>query len=175
MKELTQGAKCIFNSDEFTITRFKDRFSKGKETSGGWRDAMITGYFEDDKFRHQVEIQLHLNCLLKLRSMGGSVGGGHRLYATYRSLEEALKVAYGHHKVTETIEKHRQTSPHPRPLPKRPPPKRERTPPKRERTPPRRGTPPPRKSRDNQKSNPRKKSIDIASPDLSVTASAPPV
>ena len=166
---------------------------------------MRTGYLESDKDRHQVEIQLHLNCLLKLRSMGGSVGGGHRLYATYRSLEEALKVAYGQRRVTETIEKRGQTSPHPRPLPKRPKPRRERsrTPPRRERstsrtpkrersrTPPRRerSRTPPRRERSRtppkrertppsrNRSNPRKKSIsiDIASPTISVMSSAPPM
>ena len=120
LSNLTQGAQTILNSKEFTCMRFKDRFSRGKETCGGWRDAMITGYLEKDSKRHLVEIQLHLNSLLKLRSMGGSVGGGHQLYATYRSLEEALLIAYGQKRVTETIEKLGQTSPHPRPLPKHP-------------------------------------------------------
>ena len=75
----------------FVITRFKDRFSEGNETSGGWRDAMFNGYMEGDQNMHIVEIQLQHKALLLVRSELG----GHYMYSKFRSLVEALEVVEG--------------------------------------------------------------------------------
>lgn len=167
------GAKMIFSEDTIVCTRIKDRFTPGLETNGGWRDCMINvslfrrnvgtrliplaltnastrtrhdqqGYMRDDLVnKHQVEIQLHLSELLKFRSMGDRAGGGHRLYATFRALQEALEVTYGSDiadkikqraRIRAKQREHVAVSPHPRPLPKEPrparPPPRQPPPPK---------------------------------------------
>ena len=70
--------------------RMKDRFSPGRETGGGWRDAMFNAYFVDnDENKHIFEVQLHHKQLLLVRQKLG----GHVIYAKYRALLEALEVA----------------------------------------------------------------------------------
>eukprot|EP00940_MAST-03C_sp_MAST-3C-sp2_P001666 g1666.t1 len=96
MDGVLRGAQALVSGKlGFVITRFKDRFSEGNETSGGWRDAMFNGYIvdKDDKNnnRHVVEIQLQHKALLLVRSDLG----GHFIYAKFRSLMEALETCKG--------------------------------------------------------------------------------
>eukprot|EP00939_MAST-03C_sp_MAST-3C-sp1_P002306 g2306.t1 len=88
MKGIVNGAKRILACKEFVVTRVKDRYSPGHETSGGWRDCIINGYLAADKSRHQLEVQLHHESLLLVREDLG----GHYIYAVFRALNEALEV-----------------------------------------------------------------------------------
>jgi predicted RNase H-like nuclease (RuvC/YqgF family) len=91
----------ICESKEFTALKLKDRMTQGKETSSGWRDAMINGRF-DDVDTHVVEIQLHHKKLVSIREDLG----GHFLYSIYRSIIEALEVVFGEKRTQEMIEEY---------------------------------------------------------------------
>eukprot|EP00939_MAST-03C_sp_MAST-3C-sp1_P005163 g5163.t1 len=101
MEGILRGAKLLESGKAgLIVKRFKDRFSEGHETSGGWRDAMFNGYLVGDKNKHIVEIQLQHRALLLVRSDLG----GHYMYARFRSLIEALEVCKGADEVTEQRE-----------------------------------------------------------------------
>ena len=101
MEGIKRGAEMILKSEEFTALKLKDRLTRGRETTSGWRDAMINGRFEDVD-THVVEIQLHHNKLVSIREDLG----GHFLYSIYRSLVEALEVVFGEEKAQEMIDLH---------------------------------------------------------------------
>ena len=71
------------------MKRVKDRFTPGNETTGGWRDALINGYFRSDRNMHVVEIQIHHKALLTVRKDLG----GHFMYSKFRAVAEALETA----------------------------------------------------------------------------------
>eukprot|EP00940_MAST-03C_sp_MAST-3C-sp2_P003257 g3257.t1 len=88
MKGIWLALHFIITCKEFKILRVKDRFTPGRETSGGWRDCIINGYLVSDSQRHVLEVQLHHESLLLIREDLG----GHYIYAIYRALNEALEV-----------------------------------------------------------------------------------
>ena len=91
--DFTKAARYLMDPKKsgFVVERFKDRLSEGRETSGGWRDAMFNGYLVNDEYKLRVEIQLHHRSMLLVRSDLG----GHYIYAHFRSLIEALEVWKG--------------------------------------------------------------------------------
>lgn len=93
MRDVTAGAAWLMDKRRsgFVVTRFKDRFSIGRETTGGWRDAMLNGYLCEDDRKHVVEIQLHHKSMRIVRSEMG----GHFIYAKFRALVEAMEVCHG--------------------------------------------------------------------------------
>jgi len=66
----------------------------------GWRDMVFNGYLKEDVHEHKFEIQLHLQPLITLRT---SVLGGHKLYAIFRSLYEAVETTFGEERAKEMI------------------------------------------------------------------------
>jgi len=89
MADIVRAAKLICSSNEFVVKRIKDRFTPGNETSGGWRDALINGYFRSDRNMHLVEIQIHHKALLTVRKDLG----GHFMYSKFRAIAEALETS----------------------------------------------------------------------------------
>ena len=59
---------------DISIEKFKDRFSPGSETAGGWRDLVFNGRFVDDPNEHKFEIQVHLDNLCGIRNNMGTSG-----------------------------------------------------------------------------------------------------
>lgn len=66
----------------------------------GWRDVQIIAYFRADVTKYRFEIQLHLKKIFECRNLLG----GLKLYATYRSLLEALEVVFGSVVVSQLLE-----------------------------------------------------------------------
>lgn len=89
MSDVLVAVQTICSSPAFVVRRLKDRFTPGKETSGGWRDALVNGYFKDDRNMHTVEIQIHHRTLLTVRKDLG----GHHMYAKFRAVFEALETS----------------------------------------------------------------------------------
>ena len=74
MELLLAGAKAIAECEDICIEKFKDRFTPGMETAGGWRDLVFNGRFVDDPNEHKFEIQVHLDNLCGIRNnMGPSI------------------------------------------------------------------------------------------------------
>lgn len=92
MDGVLRGVKALLDCKDLCIVRVKDRFSPGRETSGGWRDVVVSAYLQSDRDRkHVVEIQIHHKDLLLIRKNLG----GHHVYSMFRSLIEALEVVFG--------------------------------------------------------------------------------
>ena len=100
MEGVKAGAEMICNSEEFEVLRLNDRLTEGKETSSGWRDAMLNGRL--DGLTHVVEIQLHHDQMVSIREDLG----GHYLYSIFRSIVEALEVVLGKEQAQEMIAEH---------------------------------------------------------------------
>ena len=83
---MIRGVQALTEDQKFIAQRIKDRFSRGKETKGGWRDAMINGFFETDDQVHKVEVQIHHEELKEVRTKSG----GHKVYAQYRGTSVSL-------------------------------------------------------------------------------------
>jgi hypothetical protein len=103
MEGIVKGVRAICGNDDFVVEEFKDRFSV--PTTSGWRDVLIVGRFKDPRaHNHLVEIQFHHE---KMASMHMYMGG-HKIYAVYRSLKEALKVTFGKFATEEFLDAHAQ-------------------------------------------------------------------
>ena len=89
-----KAVRQIQAAQSIVVVRMKDRFTRGNETSGGWRDVLFNIYMESDPNQHICEIQIHHQNMLTVRSELG----GHYIYGIFRSLLEALEVVYGNNK-----------------------------------------------------------------------------
>ena len=69
-------------------------------TSGGWSDALITFYFEDDVTKHICEVQLVHADMMRVRKEMGA----HKGYTTFRCALELLE-ATGNASIIEEIER----------------------------------------------------------------------
>ena len=82
----------------FVVLRIKNRFAKSNKTAvdtGGYRDLRLLVYVVDTKLL--LEIQLHLECMYKLKtsvSQNKDANGktGHERYVEFRQLKEGAKL-----------------------------------------------------------------------------------
>ena len=89
-----KAVRQIRAAQSIVVVRMKDRFSRGNETSGGWRDVLFNIYMQSDPNQHICEIQIHHQNMLTVRSELG----GHYIYGIFRSLLESLEVVFGDNK-----------------------------------------------------------------------------
>jgi len=85
MGGISDIADYIFNSEEVTVCRVKDRFT---ESSGaGWTDLMLNFYMNDDENQHVCEVQLIHFKMLSQRT----TQEGHGAYNVFRAATELLQ------------------------------------------------------------------------------------
>merc|ERR1719182_637904 len=84
---LADIADYILNSQEVTVCRTKDRFTKSSDS--GWTDLMLNFYLNDDDDQHVCEVQLIHFKMLSQRT----TQEGHGAYNVFRAAAELL-----HHK-----------------------------------------------------------------------------
>jgi hypothetical protein len=92
-----KALELMFASDEITVVRIKNRFSK--PTSAGWADLMINFCFKSDPNKHICELQaIHIDMFLVRKEMGA-----HHEYSKFRWAMEIL-LANGHSKLVQQID-----------------------------------------------------------------------
>merc|ERR1712032_719552 len=84
MAGLADIADYILNSEEVTVCRSKDRFTKSSDS--GWTDLMLNFYLNDDDDQHVCEVQLIHFKMLSQRT----TQEGHGSYNVFRAASELL-------------------------------------------------------------------------------------
>ena len=84
MSGIAEIADYILDSNEVTVCRVKDRFTK--PSSAGWADLMLNFYLNDDPARHVCEVQIIHFKMLSQRT----TQEGHGAYNVFRSASELL-------------------------------------------------------------------------------------
>merc|ERR1719201_2821900 len=82
---LADIADYILNSQEVTVCRVKDRFTKSSDS--GWTDLMLNFYLNDDDDQHVCEVQLIHFKMLSQRT----TQEGHGAYNVFRASTELLQ------------------------------------------------------------------------------------